>query len=592
MKITAHGDSHIGRIRQANEDYFLHEKIRDEEHLFVVADGMGGHQAGDVASRLGTQSFASSYKRLRKQGKPIMEAMNQSLRKANTAILRKAQLDPRKKGMGTTFSGAVVDGDRLNVIHVGDSRIYLIRDGDVRRLTTDQTFVAKMVEDGRITEEEARDHPQKNILYMSLGARDHFTPEIIADIEVKEGDILVMCSDGLSTHVRDDVIRAYAEAYYPAEAVDGLIRRANESGGVDNITVQVVRLGVIGDLDNTVALYTPRKKRRFPYFWAGGALILAILGLVSWFGGDNSATASGAASLPAVARRPAPAAYTLRLEAVKLATEAGNLLRADPRHLVYFADGRVWLFGGDRYLMADLDDSGDLEEIAPAGGGRFIPNPFNQRLILRRKNSRRPAYSISREAGEQLLLEIGGDDSRDSIDQLSRRIVIAGLKPPVVPLFINRSMFLFSDSSYFFMVENPLPGEEPLRLRKCRLAGGELSGVFSLKVIPPRLLLLIYGDQSRQLRICEFAPGEEPSVREIPFVFFRRPLGLEYMSEGEIIAFFPDGAILMNERGESLGVASVPPGSASSLVRVVAPPTGAQRLGVTDDGGLVRVTIE
>ena len=395
MKITAHGDSHIGRIRQANEDYFLHEKVRDDEHLFIVADGMGGHQAGDVASRLGTQSFASSYKRLRKQGKPILEAMNQSLRRANAAILRKAQLDPRKKGMGTTFSGAVVDGDRLHVIHVGDSRIYLIRNGAVRRLTTDQTFVAKMVEDGRITEEEARDHPQKNILYMSLGARDHFTPEIIADIELKEGDILVMCSDGLNTHVRDDVIRAYAEAYYPTEAVDGLIRRANDSGGVDNITVQVVRLGAIGDLDNTVALYTPRKKRRFPYLCAGGALLLAIVAMVLWFGGGESPTASS--PVPEEARPPAPAEFILRLEPVNLAVEAGNLLRADPRHLVHCAHGRVWLFGGDRYLMADLDDSGDLEEVALARGARLVPNSSNQRMILRRENSRRPRYTIARQ---------------------------------------------------------------------------------------------------------------------------------------------------------------------------------------------------
>ena len=180
----------------------------------------------------------------------------------------------------------------------------------------------------------------------------------------------------------------------------------------------------------------------------------------------------------------------------------------------------------------------------------------------------------------------------DTIDQLARRVSIAGLQPPVVPVFINRLMFIFFDTSHFFMVENPMLREEPLRLRKCHLVGGELSGVYSLKVVPPRLILLIYGEQDRQLRICDFVSGEEPAVREIPFVFFRRPLGLEYMSEGKIVAYFPDGAILLNERGESLGVASAPSESDSSLVRVVTPPAGIQRLGITEKGGLVRIRVE
>jgi serine/threonine protein phosphatase PrpC len=242
MRIDFYGKSDKGRIRKSNEDYLASERIEDDEYLFVVADGMGGHRAGDVASRLGTQHFVRQYKKLRKKKNPIMEAMNRSLEKANDVILSRASADPRKRGMGTTFSAVVISDFNAYIAHVGDSRIYLIRDEEILQLTTDHTFVGKMVEEGRITEDEARDHPQKNILYMSLGARKAFEPEIKKHIDLREGDIFIICSDGLNNMVSDGTIKEYVLSYNGKDAVEQLIKLANDNGGTDNITLQVINL--------------------------------------------------------------------------------------------------------------------------------------------------------------------------------------------------------------------------------------------------------------------------------------------------------------------------------------------------------------
>jgi protein phosphatase len=242
MRIDYFGRSDKGRVRKTNEDYFAGERIKENEYLFVVADGMGGHRAGDVASRLGTQNFVRHYKKLRKKKNHIMDSMNQALEKANNVILSKATSDPRKRGMGTTFSAVVISNMSACIVHVGDSRIYLIRGDEILQLTTDHTFVGKMLEEGRITEDEARDHPQKNILYMSLGARKTFEPEIKKQLDIMESDIFMMCSDGLNNMVSDNTIKEYLQSYNTYDAVEELIRLANDNGGTDNITIQVIHV--------------------------------------------------------------------------------------------------------------------------------------------------------------------------------------------------------------------------------------------------------------------------------------------------------------------------------------------------------------
>ncbi|MCP5048593.1 MAG: Stp1/IreP family PP2C-type Ser/Thr phosphatase [bacterium] len=242
MRIDFFGNSDKGNVRKGNEDFYANEKIMPGEYLFVVADGMGGHRAGDVASRLGTLSFVKSYKKLRKRKYDVPVAINRSLAKANGSILKKASSDPRKRGMGTTFSAIVMIDMKAYIAHVGDSRIYLIRDDQMLQLTTDHTFVGKMVEEGRITEDEAREHPQKNILYMSMGAREAFEPEVNEYFELHKDDLFIMCSDGLSNMVSDETIKEYSLSFSPKEAVAELIKLANSNGGTDNITVLAIQV--------------------------------------------------------------------------------------------------------------------------------------------------------------------------------------------------------------------------------------------------------------------------------------------------------------------------------------------------------------
>ncbi len=242
MKVKYYGKSDIGKVRSTNEDYFINEKLDKNEYIFVIADGMGGHNAGGIASELGTLTFINQYKYQRKKKKSIIDSMSFSIKKANETIYKKALSDPKKSGMGTTFSACVISNMKAYIIHVGDSRIYLIRDNDMKRVTTDHTFVEKMLEQGKITDQEALHHPQKNILYMSLGVQKSFEPEIIDNFDIKDGDVIVMCSDGLVNTVTSNQMKKFSLIYNPQESVEKLIKLANKNGGTDNITVQVIRI--------------------------------------------------------------------------------------------------------------------------------------------------------------------------------------------------------------------------------------------------------------------------------------------------------------------------------------------------------------
>jgi serine/threonine protein phosphatase PrpC len=227
----------VGRIRSANEDSKL---VVSADDLYIVADGMGGHQGGEVASKMAVETIEDA------TGEASLEDLKEAVRKANRVIFEKAGNDPDLHGMGTTTVAIRVvpgpEGDEIAWINVGDSRIYLFRDDNLIQLSRDHSLVEDLLRDGQLTPEEAAVHPQRNILTRALG--------IDVDVDVDggsvipfEGDRFLLCSDGLFNEVSTDqmtsVLRRLAD---PSEAADELVRLANEGGGRDNITVVVVEV--------------------------------------------------------------------------------------------------------------------------------------------------------------------------------------------------------------------------------------------------------------------------------------------------------------------------------------------------------------
>jgi protein phosphatase len=224
--------SDVGKVREGNEDSYL-----ADAPLFAVADGMGGHLAGDVAS-------ATAVDVLKERGSEAAidrpETLSTLLRQANRAIYQKARSDPSLKGMGTTCTLVLIRGDQAQIAHVGDSRAYLLRDGELTQVTEDHTLVDRMVKEGRLRKEEAQRHPQRSIITRALGV-DSDVEVDLKPLELRVGDRLLLNSDGLTSMVDDAPIRdALANEPDPQAAADRLVDLANEAGGEDNITVVVL----------------------------------------------------------------------------------------------------------------------------------------------------------------------------------------------------------------------------------------------------------------------------------------------------------------------------------------------------------------
>jgi PPM family protein phosphatase len=225
--------SDTGRQRRSNED-----RAFEQAPLFAVADGMGGARAGEVASKIVVETFSEG---LPDSGSDE-ERLATAVREANRRINDLAQEDPDRAGMGTTVTAVYVGRDAISVAHVGDSRGYRFRDGELERLTTDHSLVEELKRRGRLTEEEAEEHPQKSVITRALG------PEARVEVDTltypaKPGDIYLLCSDGLTGMVSEDgIARILGEAGSLRDAGQTLIREANEAGGRDNITVVLFRL--------------------------------------------------------------------------------------------------------------------------------------------------------------------------------------------------------------------------------------------------------------------------------------------------------------------------------------------------------------
>lgn len=231
----------VGLKRNNNQDfvYASDQKVGRLPTLFIVADGMGGHAAGDLASRLAVETAVDS---IGSSGEiTVFRILDEAVRKANDAVLKKAAEKPEYAGMGTTFVAGVIDGDTLYIVNVGDSRLYVLDDDRIDQITEDHSLVEEMVRAGRITREQMRNHPKKNIITRAIGGEVEVRPDFF-DVGLRKGDIVLLCSDGLSNMVEDEqIFRIVKREKTLREAGQKLISAANTAGGRDNISVVLAR---------------------------------------------------------------------------------------------------------------------------------------------------------------------------------------------------------------------------------------------------------------------------------------------------------------------------------------------------------------
>jgi serine/threonine protein phosphatase PrpC len=228
------GRTDVGRQRTANED-----SLMVSPPMFAVADGMGGAKAGEVASAVAVEAVENA----RESNEPAEAQLASIVRDANRRIYDLAVSDESRRGMGTTLTLAKVHGDEVSLAHVGDSRAYRMRDGELSQLTRDHSLVAELERTGQITAEAAERHPQRSIITRALGPE----PDVEVDtytLAGREGDLFLICSDGLTSMISDDEVTSILRSSGSlAEAADALVLAANQSGGKDNITVILFRLG-------------------------------------------------------------------------------------------------------------------------------------------------------------------------------------------------------------------------------------------------------------------------------------------------------------------------------------------------------------
>ena len=286
MHATAAAATHVGRIREGNEDAYL-----CADGLYFVADGMGGHSAGEVASDIAVTTLSELLSRVVHKGLSA-DDLAAAVRHANTAILTEAMRDRAKAGMGTTLTGlAVADSDRRRalVANVGDSRTYLWRHGELRQITKDHSHVQSLVDRGAITRAEARVHYQRNIVLRAMGIDPDLEVDVF-ELDIEDGDRFVVCSDGLVDEADDDAIEmAIRTSARPDDLAQSLVQLANDNGGRDNVTVVVVDFtdgpvvpatdgsadSAVVSLDDTVAITSARRPSRLLDVAAFGSWLVA-----------------------------------------------------------------------------------------------------------------------------------------------------------------------------------------------------------------------------------------------------------------------------------------------------------------------------
>ena len=235
MKVVS--ATNVGNYRKNNEDSYY---VNESKNLYVLADGMGGHLAGERASKMATEIIGQDFAKDReiKSIDDAIEILSSSIRDANKKIFESSQENEDYRGMGTTLSSGLILGDVLIYSNIGDSRIYRINE-EMEQITQDDSFVNYLIEIGEITEEEAKNHPKKNVLTKAMGTTSDIEV-IVNTLDIKDKDVFLFCSDGLTNMVSDEEIFKIVKENSPEEARDMLLDLALKNGGMDNITYILV----------------------------------------------------------------------------------------------------------------------------------------------------------------------------------------------------------------------------------------------------------------------------------------------------------------------------------------------------------------
>lgn len=287
MQLYYYSLSDVGNVRSHNEDFLFSGRVKGDGYLFIVADGMGGHSSGEVASYKAVAGFV---KAMRKGiGKNVPEAMRRIILTINDDLIHEGKRSAKDKGMGTTLSALYIKGDKGYFAHVGDSRIYRYSnsgDGNTMvQLTEDHSLVGRLLKDGFINAEEAQNHPKRNVLYQSVGLKKGIEVQAMGPFNIREGQKFLLCSDGLNSELRDFEIKEFLALKSPRRIVEGLITEAKQRTASDNITVIAVSTE-IGETDemtqpvDTVKVPVPTKVKMKLKRKRRKALVLVLLGII------------------------------------------------------------------------------------------------------------------------------------------------------------------------------------------------------------------------------------------------------------------------------------------------------------------------
>lgn len=237
----------VGCHRENNEDNYAYWEPQDDAafqrlgRLAVVADGMGGAEGGQHASRIAVETVRETY--ADSPEPDTQERLLGSFREANHRVQQEARAKPMLHGMGTTLTACAIVGNRLYFAHIGDSRLFLVRGGEVRQLSRDHSLVARLIESGSIRPEDAETHPQKHVLTAAVGVAEDLQPDAPSEaIELKPSDVLILCTDGLWGQMTSAEMATVASKSAPKDACKSLVQLAKDRGGPDNITVQILRI--------------------------------------------------------------------------------------------------------------------------------------------------------------------------------------------------------------------------------------------------------------------------------------------------------------------------------------------------------------